>query len=271
MARRRKKETFEDVMIELTIKSMMAILFFLVFNYVFVGKFMGKMIGGVWLNASLIILVFVMAAGLGIYLANIKLKLERANINEIDKMSGATFERYLALFFRKQGWQVKRIGGQGDYGADLILTSGNRKVVVQAKRWKRNVGYEAIQQAYTSKDIYKCDEAWVVTNSYFTEQALEGAKRLGVKLWDRNTLIEQMAKINAATNLKPDAAPSTVAEVTKSPITELPNGTYRSADRDLYVCATCGKPVTKKVRDFCLSQPKRFNNRIYCYEHQRRS
>ena len=202
-----------------------------------------------------------MAAGLGIYLANMKMKLERANIDEIDKMSGTTFERYLAQFFRKQGWQVKRVGGQGDYGADLILTSGNRKVVVQAKRWQRNVGYEAIQQAYTSKDVYKCDEAWVVTNSYFTEQAIEGAKRLGVKLWDREVLIEQMAKINAAKTLKPDAIPSSVAKPTHI--------THRSAEDDLYVCAACGKPVTKKVKDFCLSQPKRFNNRIYCYEHQK--
>ena len=151
MARRRKKQTFEDLTIELTIKSMMAIIFFLVFNYAVVGKVLGKTIGGVWLNVLLIVIVVVMAAGLGIYLANMKMKLERANIDEIDKMSGATFERYLAQFFRKQGWQVKRVGGQGDYGADLILTTGNRKVVVQAKRWQRNVGYEAIQQAFVNE------------------------------------------------------------------------------------------------------------------------
>lgn len=144
MARRRKKQTLEDMIIEFTVKSMMAMVFFLVFNYVIIGKYGGKMIGGAWLNPLLIVLIALMAAGLGIYLANIKLKLERANIHEIDKMSGTTFERYLAQFFKKQGLQVKRTGGQGDYGADLILTSANKKVVVQAKRWQKNVGYEAI-------------------------------------------------------------------------------------------------------------------------------
>lgn len=263
MARRRKKQTLADMIIEMVVKSMFACVFFVVFNYVIMNKYAGVMIGGAWLNPLLIVIVCIMAAGLGVYLASIKLKLERANINEIDKMSGSNFERYLELFFKKQGWQVKRTGGQGDYGADLILTSANKKVVVQTKRWHKNVGYEAIQQAYTSKDVYKCDEAWGITNSGFTEQAIDGAKRLGVKLWDREILIEQMAKVNAAATLKSEAV---------SPAVEgIPAETHSTVDDNMYVCATCGKPVSQKVREYCLSQPKRFNNRIYCYEHQRRS
>ncbi|WP_159887556.1 restriction endonuclease [Paenibacillus puerhi] len=261
MARRRKKQTFEDMLIEMVVKSMMAIVVFLVFNYVIIGKYAGSMIGGVWLSPLLIVLVFVMAAGLGIYLANIKMKMERANIHEIDKMSGSTFERYLERFFKKRGWQVKRTGGQGDYGADLILTSASKKVVVQAKRWQKNVGYEAIQQVYTSKDVYKCNEAWVITNSGFTEQAIDGAKRLGVVLWDREKLIDEMAKVNAASTLISESAPAADNIVVKN--------TGSTAQGDLYVCASCGKPVTQKVKEFCLSQPKRFNSRIYCYEHQR--
>lgn len=261
MARRRKKQTIADMVIEMVVKSMMACVVFIVFNYVILKKYGGAMIGGAWLNPLLITLICIMAMGLGLYLASIKMKLERANITEIDKMSGSTFERYLEQFFKRQGWQVKRTGGQGDYGADLILTSANKKVVVQAKRWQKNVGYEAIQQAYTSKDVYKCDEAWVVTNSSFTEQALDGAKRLNVKLWDREILIEQMAKVNAAVSLKSETMPSTVA---KPPIEA-----HMPINDDLNECSTCSKPVTQKVKDYCLSQPKRFNNQIYCYEHQR--
>ncbi|WP_162341596.1 restriction endonuclease [Paenibacillus paridis] len=41
-----------------------------------------------------------------------------------------------------------------------------------------------------------------ITNSYFTEQAREYAKRLGVKLWDRDALIEKMANVNAAQTIK---------------------------------------------------------------------
>ncbi|MEK5174573.1 nuclease-related domain-containing protein [Heyndrickxia sp. FSL W8-0496] len=34
------------------------------------------------------------------------------------------------------------------------------------------------------------------------------------------------------------------------------------------VCKTCGKEVSEKVKQFCLSNEKPFNGNVYCYEHQ---
>src|SRR5690606_17065989 len=126
--------------------------FLLAFNLTF-SKY-GASLGGAWLNPLLIVMIIVLATSIGFRIVYVQEKLKKANINEIDKMSGTMFERYLEQFFKRQGWQVKRTGGKGDYGADLILSSASKKVVIQAKRWKKNVGSEAIQQAYTSKDIY---------------------------------------------------------------------------------------------------------------------
>lgn len=170
--------------------------FILAFNLTF-SKY-GASLGDSWLNLLLIAVIIVLTITITLRLAYVQEKLKKANINEIDKMSVTMFERYLEHFFKRQGWQVKHTGGKGDYGADLILSSATKKVVIQAKRWKKNVGYEAIQQAYTSKDIYGCAETWVITNSRFTEQARDSAKHLGVKLWDRDVLIEKMSKVNAA-------------------------------------------------------------------------
>ncbi|MDQ0875000.1 restriction system protein [Paenibacillus sp. V4I3] len=259
--RRRKKQTFEDMIIEILFKSLIGCVFFVVFNIGFMGKY-AQPIGGSFLNVVLIILIVVLAISLGIYLASIKAKLQRANINEIDNMSGTMFERYLEQFFKRQGWEVKRTGGQGDYGADLILKSATKKVIVQAKRWKQNVGYEAIQQAYSAKDVYKATEAWVITNSRFTEQARDGAKRLGIKLWDRDVLIEQMAGVNASQTIK-------VSEQEQQIVTTIREVAATSYDENNNVCASCSKPVTQKVKDYCLANPKRFNNQILCYEHQR--
>jgi restriction system protein len=153
--------------------------FVLTFNLTF-NKY-GSTIGGAWLNPLLIFIIIVLSTSIGLRIYYVQEKLKKANIHEIDKMSGTMFERYLEQFFKRQVWQVKRTGGKGDYGADLILSSATKKVVIQAKRWKKNVGYEAIQQDYTSKDVYKCQEAMVITNNGFTEQAKDGAKRLGVK------------------------------------------------------------------------------------------
>ncbi|PWW02507.1 restriction system protein [Paenibacillus cellulosilyticus] len=258
MARRRKKEpTFVDLAMQLAV----GCAFLLAFNITFSNY--GASIGGAWLNPLLVVIILVLTTSIGFRIYYVQEKLKKANIQEIDKMSGTMFERYLEQFFKRKGWQVKRTGGKGDYGADLILISTTKKVVIQAKRWKKNVGYEAIQQAYTSKDVYSCHEAWVVTNSGFTEQARDGAKRLGVKLWDREILIEQMANINAAQTI-------TVKETEQidENATEHLHDT-RKQDDDLFICARCGKPVTNKVKDYCLANPKRFNGRIYCYDHQR--
>lgn len=179
MARRRRKD---PTFVELAMLLALGCSFVLAFNLTF-SKY-GASLGGAWLNPLLIVIIIVFTS-IGFRIVYVQEKLKKANINEIDKLSGTMFEHYLEQFFKRQGWQVKQTGGKGDYGADLILSSASRKVVIQAKRWKKNVGYEASQQAYTNKDIYGCTEAWVVTNSGFTEQALEGAKRLGVKLWDR--------------------------------------------------------------------------------------
>jgi ABC-type nickel/cobalt efflux system permease component RcnA len=35
-----------------------------------------------------------------------------------------------------------------------------------------------------------------------------------------------------------------------------------------FYCSTCGKKVSEKVRNYCLERPKKFNNKVYCFEHQ---
>lgn len=258
LARKRKKEpTFVEFAVQLAI----GCAFILAFNLTF-SKY-GASLGGTWLNPLLIIIIIALATSISFRIVYVQEKLKKANINEIDKMSGKMFERYLEQFFKRQGWQVKRTGGKGDYGADLILSSATKKVVIQAKRWKKNVGYEAVQQAYTSKDVYGCAEAWVITNSGFTEQAKDGANRLGVKLWDRDVLIEQMAKVNAEQTLKVNEQ-EIVDEVAASTVPA-----SNKHEDDLFICARCGKSVTNKVKEYCLSNPKKFKGRIYCYDHQK--
>ncbi|WP_313637968.1 restriction endonuclease, partial [Paenibacillus sp.] len=226
MARRRKKE---PTLVELATQLTVICAFILAFNLTF-SKY-GASLGGSWLNPILIIVIVVLTITIALRIAYVQEKLKKANISEIDKMSGTMFERYLEQFFKRQGWQVKRTGGKGDYGADLILSSATKKVVIQAKRWKKNVGYEAIQQAYTSKDVFGCAEAWVITNSGFTAQARDGAKRLGVKLWDREVLIEKMSKVNAAQTIRVSDQESISGDTISNVAFPI------DIEDDLYICA----------------------------------
>ncbi|MEC0093219.1 hypothetical protein [Paenibacillus macquariensis] len=51
----------------------------------------------------MITIVIVLATAIGVRIFYIQEKLKKANINEIDKMSGTMFKCYLELFFKRQG------------------------------------------------------------------------------------------------------------------------------------------------------------------------
>lgn len=129
-------------------------------------------------------------------------RLKRSGIHEIDKMDGIQFEHYLKLLFKSYGYKVEVTRAAGDYGADLILMK-DKKIVVQAKRYSKNVGISAIQEVVGSKAHYQADEAWVITNSDFTEAAIKLAQSNGVKLINREKLIELILQLNAVHAPKP--------------------------------------------------------------------
>jgi restriction system protein len=119
-------------------------------------------------------------------------RLARSGISEIDRMEGITFERRLAYLFTSRGYRVEQTRTRGDYGADLVLEKDGARTVVQAKRWKKNVGVKAIQEAVAAKPMYRCNYSMVVTNRYFTEQARRLAKANGVRLWNRDDLVRAL-------------------------------------------------------------------------------
>jgi len=88
----------------------------------------------------------------------------------------------------------------GDYGADLILIKDGQRIAVQAKRYVGSVGVSAVQEALSGQAYYQCDTAWVVTTGAFTTNALELAKKSGVKLIGRSDIGNLMAQHKAKTN-----------------------------------------------------------------------
>lgn len=64
------------------------------------------------------------------------------------------------------------------------------------KRWTKNVGDKAVQEAVAAKPMYRCDRAMVVTNRYFTGQAKRLAQANDVALWDRDDLVRELVRIN---------------------------------------------------------------------------
>lgn len=123
-------------------------------------------------------------------------KLRKSGILEVDKMSGRKFEEYLQALLKAKGYYVQLTPASGDYGADLILSIKGKKIIVQAKRYKKNVGVKAVQEIASAKSHYKADECWVITNSFFTEQAKKLASSNQVRLIDRKQLMNWMLQEN---------------------------------------------------------------------------
>jgi restriction system protein len=73
-----------------------------------------------------------------------KQRLAKSGIDDIDQMSGKTFEKYLEVLFEKLGCRVERTRYVGDYGADLVTAKDGIKTVIQAKRYKSKAGVKAI-------------------------------------------------------------------------------------------------------------------------------
>jgi restriction system protein len=117
-----------------------------------------------------------------------------AGVDKVDSMTGKKFEIWLEHQFAKAGYKVKRTRYQKDHGADLIVTKPDgTKIAVQAKQSsKRNAraGAKTLGEVLRGKDYYNCDEAMMVTNRGYTQQAKDEARRIGIKLMSRKELIE---------------------------------------------------------------------------------
>jgi restriction system protein len=114
-----------------------------------------------------------------------------SGIKEIDVMDGEEFERFLGTLLEEMGCTIEYTPKTGDFGADLVVTNRmGARMVIQAKRYSKTVGVEAVQQVKAAASHYKATVAFVITNRDFSENAYELAKSTNVRLLNRDSLIK---------------------------------------------------------------------------------
>lgn len=112
-----------------------------------------------------------------------------SNNTNFDNMGGFEFEHFCADILSKNGFEnVEVTQSSGDHGIDILAEKYGISYAIQCKCYSSNIGNAAVQQAHTGKSLYHKDIAVVLTNQYFTQQAIDEASVLGVKLWDRDKL-----------------------------------------------------------------------------------
>lgn len=118
---------------------------------------------------------------------NETVKFIEKELTKISKeMPGESYERFVGFCLITRGWKIiKYTKRSGDYGADIIARNPDGiKTSIQCKRYKKNVGIDAVQQVYASERYYNCNNGVVITNSKFTQPAHTLAKKTNVILWE---------------------------------------------------------------------------------------
>ena len=126
------------------------------------------------------------------FIVNIVLKLRRYikyRLSHVDTMTGLEFEKYVAKYLQKQGYKTD-LTEKYDLGIDIVAVRDGIRYGVQVKRYQEVVGANAVRQAVTGLNLYDCDRAMVITNSYFSKTAIRLANSNDCILLDRDFLIK---------------------------------------------------------------------------------
>ena len=111
----------------------------------------------------------------------------------IDDMDGDEFEEFCAQILEAGGFSdVSVTKASRDYGADILAEKDGVTYAIQCKCYADPVGVKAIQEAYAARDFYDRMVGAVMTNRYFTQPAVEAAKKLKILLWDRGYIEEML-------------------------------------------------------------------------------
>lgn len=116
-------------------------------------------------------------------------------MDKVDKMSGEEFEHFWADYLIKAGYEnVNVTVTSGDFGGDVTAEKDSVKYVFQCKRFTTtSVGVKAVQEVLGSISLYGSHVGVVVTNQYFTRQALTLAAKNNILCWDRTELIKKLS------------------------------------------------------------------------------
>ncbi len=144
------------------------------------------------------IAIIISAAVVGAFIGAVLLRRRRSRRypSDIDMMEGHDFEYYCAELLRRRGFQeVEVTRGSGDYGIDILAEKDGVTYAIQCKCYSAPVGVKAVQEAYAGRDYYDRMVGAVLTNQYFTQPAVEAAKKLKILLWDRGYLESMIREV----------------------------------------------------------------------------
>ena len=113
------------------------------------------------------------------------------SVRDIDGMDGIAFEELTCDILAANDFDIaESTQACGDFGVDVLAEKDGITYAIQCKCYSGPVGIDAVPQIYAGKAYYDCHVAVVLTSQYFSNHAQELADKIGVVLWDTDTLRE---------------------------------------------------------------------------------
>jgi len=100
-----------------------------------------------------------------------------AATRNIYSLTPSEFEEYVGILFEKDGYRVKRTGGSGDQGVDLVVSRNRERSLVQCKRYESVVGPGAVRELIGAMTNARATHGFLVTTSGFTDGARKEARK----------------------------------------------------------------------------------------------
>ncbi len=143
------------------------------------------------------IAAFLVLIGIGSVRVLVQIRIERrrkerlAATKDICSLNPSEFEAYVGVLFERAGYRVKRTGGKGDRGIDLMVKRNGKTRVVQCKRYGDDVGPGAVRELIGAMTNAGATQGVLVTTSGFTPGAEREAGKApyDIQLLDGSTLL----------------------------------------------------------------------------------
>ena len=121
-------------------------------------------------------------------------------LNQLLSIEPSAFERLCQRLLYAAGFErVVVTGRTGDGGIDgegwMILGLVTQPIVFQSKRYKGSVGSEAVR-GFRGAMHQRTDRGLLITTGYYTQAAIEEARRVGIDLIDGDALCEFLREFN---------------------------------------------------------------------------
>jgi hypothetical protein len=130
--------------------------------------------------------------------------------SDLRRLDAAEFEWLVGEVYSRKGYRIRETGSQhaSDGNIDLVAEKGNKRIIIQCKRWTSwRVPVEEIQRfagTFLPKEMGSADRVFVTLSEY-TPEAREAADRAGIVLIDGVQLADEIEAVRR-TELCPNCA-----------------------------------------------------------------